>query len=61
MIEWGKVFVVQSVSRVGLFVTPWTEACQASLSGDGGERHREVIWSICKLDNMLEKYYGYLK
>ena len=44
MVEWGKVFVVQSLSRVGLFVTPWTEACQASPSGDGGERQREVIW-----------------
>ena len=44
MVERGKVFVVQSLSRVGLFVTPWTEACQASLSGDGGEQQREVIW-----------------
>ena len=25
-------FVVQSLSRVRLFVTPWTAACQASLS-----------------------------
>ena len=29
----GNVFVVvQSVSHVQLFVTPWTAACQASLS-----------------------------
>ena len=27
-----RVFVVQSLSRVWLFVTPWTAACQASLS-----------------------------
>ena len=26
-----KCFVVQSVSHVQLFATPWTEACQASL------------------------------
>ena len=26
------VFVIQSLSRVWLFVTPWTAACQASLS-----------------------------
>ena len=26
------IFVVQSLSRVLLFVTPWTAACQASLS-----------------------------
>ena len=28
----GNVVVVQSLSRVQLFVTPWTAACQASLS-----------------------------
>ena len=27
-----KKYVVQSLSRVQLFVTSWTEACQASLS-----------------------------
>ena len=27
-----SVFVVQSLSRVQLFVTPWTAACQASLT-----------------------------
>ena len=27
----GNVVVVQSLSRVQLFVTPWTAACQASL------------------------------
>ena len=28
----GDVFVVQSLSRVQLFATPWTVACQAPLS-----------------------------
>ena len=28
----GNVIVVQSVSHVQLFMTPWTAACQASLS-----------------------------
>ena len=31
--EWGHVAVViQSLSRVPLFETPWTAACQTSLS-----------------------------
>ena len=29
---WAVSFSVQSLSRVRLFVTPWTAACQASLS-----------------------------
>ena len=33
---------VQSLSRVQLFVTPWTEACQASLSIAN-------TWNLCKL------------
>ena len=36
------VVVVQSLSRVGLFVTPWTAACQASLSFTNS-------WSLFKL------------
>ena len=35
LLEWVLlkiVFVVQSLSHVGLFATPWTAACQASLS-----------------------------
>ena len=31
-IIWVKLQLVQSLSRVPLFVTPWTAACQASLS-----------------------------
>ena len=34
--------VVQSLSHVQLFVTPWTEACQASLSFT-------ISWSLSKL------------
>ena len=30
--EWGHIVVIQSRSRVPLFETPWTAACQASLS-----------------------------
>ena len=30
--KWYKIVVVQSPSRVWLFLTPWTAACQASLS-----------------------------
>ena len=29
---WSRGIVVQSLSRIWLFVTPWTAACQASLS-----------------------------
>ena len=36
------VVVVQSFSRVQLFVTPWTAACQASLSFT-------IAWSLLKL------------
>ena len=36
------VVVIQSLSRVGLFVTPWTAACQASLSFI-------ISWSLLKL------------
>ena len=34
MISWypGKLSSIQSLSRVQLYVTPWTAACQASLS-----------------------------
>ena len=35
-------FVVQLLSRVWLFVTPWTAACQASLSFT-------ISWSLLKL------------
>ena len=38
----GNVVVVQSLSRVQLFVTPWTAACQASLSFT-------ISWSLLKL------------
>ena len=34
--------VIQSLSRVRLFVTPWTAACQASLSFT-------ISWSLLKL------------
>ena len=30
--KWGHIVVIQSRSRVPLFETPWTAACQASLS-----------------------------
>ena len=36
-----RVFLVQSLSGVRLFVTPWTAACQASLSS--------ISWSLLKL------------
>ena len=36
------IFVVQSLSRVWLFATPWTVACQASLSFT-------ICWSLLKL------------
>ena len=36
------LFVVQSLSHVRLFVTPWTAACQASLSFTNS-------WSLLKL------------
>ena len=31
-VKWNKISSVQSLSRVRLFVTPWTALCQASLS-----------------------------
>ena len=37
-----KLFVVQSLSHVRLFVTPWTAACQSSLSITSS-------WSLLKL------------
>ena len=39
------VIVVQSLSRVQLFVTPWTAAWQASLSFT-------ISWSLCKLKSI---------
>ena len=36
------LFIVQSLSHVRLFVTPWTAACQASLSFT-------ISWSLLKL------------
>ena len=36
------IVIVQSFSHVGLFVTPWTAACQASLSFT-------ISWSLLKL------------
>ena len=36
------LLVVQSLSRVGLFATPWTAACQASLSFT-------ISWNLLKL------------
>ena len=46
VIQWYWVIivflVVQSLSRVWLFVTPWTAACQAFLSGT-------ISWSLFKL------------
>ena len=38
----GRQFVVQSLSYVPLFATPWTAACQASLS-------LTISWSLLKL------------
>ena len=35
------IVAVESLSRVRLFVTPWTAACQASLSST-------VSWSLLK-------------
>ena len=40
--QMGRVSSVQSLSRVQLFVTPWTTACQASLSITDS-------WSLLKL------------
>ena len=40
--SWYSVVVVQSLSCVQLFATPWTAACQASLSFT-------VSWSLLKL------------
>ena len=40
--EYTKCCVVQSLSHVRLFVTPWTAACQASLSITNS-------WSLLKL------------
>ena len=40
-----SVIVVQSLSHVQLFVTPWTEACQASLS-------LTISWSLPKFMSM---------
>ena len=37
----GMIIVVQSLSRVWLFVTPWTVACQASMSFT-------IFWSLLK-------------
>ena len=42
----SKVVVVQSLSRVRLFVTPWRTACQASLSFT-------VSWSLLKLVSIV--------
>ena len=39
---WNAVVVVQSLSHVRQFVTPWTAACQASL-------FFTLCWSLCKL------------
>ena len=38
-------YVVQSLSAVWLFVTPWTKACQASLSFT-------IFWSLLKLTSI---------
>ena len=38
----GKLFSVQSLSHIWLFVTPWTAACQASL-------FITISWSLLKL------------
>ena len=53
--------VVQPLSHVGLFATPWTAACQASLSvtisqgplGGGHHQpcHRTARWAARKLEN----------
>ena len=42
VIELDLVVVVQLLSHVRLFVTPWTVACQASLSFT-------ISWSLLKL------------
>ena len=39
---WGKISSVQSLSHVQLFATPWTAACQVSLSFT-------ISWSLLKL------------
>ena len=38
----GVLVILQSLSHVQLFVTPWTAACQASLSFT-------ISWSLLKL------------
>ena len=40
--QWNTVAIVQSLHHVQLFVTPWTAACQASLSFT-------ISWSLLKL------------
>ena len=41
-VEWKHMHSVQLLSHVQLFVTPWTAACQASLSITNS-------WSLLKL------------
>ena len=42
IIAWKNAGIVQSLSHVQIFVTPWTAACQASLSFT-------ISWSLLKL------------
>ena len=50
----GRLVVVQSLSHVLLFVTPWTAACQAFLSFT-------ISWSLLKLMSIeLVKPYNHL-
>ena len=41
--DWNHLVVVQSPSRVWLFATPWTAACQASLSLTVSQRLPKVL------------------
>ena len=44
--SWGKFSSVQLLSRIWLFATPWTTACQASLSITNS-------WSLLKLVHLV--------
>ena len=51
-LRWGFIFVVQSLSHVQLFVTPWTAARQASLSST-------ISWSLLKLKTIESVIRGF--
>ena len=50
IITWKNVGVVQSLSCVQIFVTPWTAACQASLSFT-------ISWSLLRIMSIDRGYH----